>query len=118
MANILVADDEEGIRSFLCDALELDGHQVVPVPNGAEALQEASRRAFDLLVTDLKMPVLDGMELVRRLRADQPEVEIIVVTAHGSVDSAVEAMKLGAFDYLQKPLSGPTELRLLVARAL
>jgi two-component system response regulator AtoC len=70
------------------------------------------------LITDLKMPGLDGMSLLRKMRAEQPEVEVIVMTAHGSVDNAVEAMKLGAFEFLQKPLSGPDELRLLVQRAL
>ncbi|MBN1771356.1 MAG: sigma-54-dependent Fis family transcriptional regulator, partial [Deltaproteobacteria bacterium] len=64
------------------------------------------------------MPGIDGMEVVRRMRAEQPEVEVIVLTAHGTVDSAVEAMKLGAFDYLQKPVGSPAELRLLVGRAL
>ena len=118
MANILVADDEEGLRSFLSEALELDGHTVVAASDGGAALREAQRRSFDVLVTDLSMPVMDGMELLRRLRSEQPELEIIVLTAHGAVETAVEAMKLGAFDYLRKPLSGPTELRLLVSRAL
>src|SRR5262249_930222 len=64
------------------------------------------------------MPGLDGMALLRKVRAEQPEVEVIMMTAHGTVDNAVEAMKLGAFEYLQKPISGPDELRLLVGRAL
>src|SRR5512141_2590111 len=70
------------------------------------------------MITDLKMPRVDGMELVRKARAEQPEMEVIVLTAHGTVATAVEAMRLGAFDYLGKPLSGPDELRLVVARAL
>src|SRR2546430_7118450 len=64
------------------------------------------------------MPGLDGLSLLRKVRAEQPEVEVIVMTAHGSVENAVEAMKLGAFEYLQKPISGPDELRLLVQRAV
>jgi len=64
------------------------------------------------------MPNVDGMTLVRSVRAQQPELEVIVVTAHGSVETAVEAMKLGAFDYLQKPIDSPAEIRLLAARAL
>jgi len=71
-----------------------------------------------LVLTDLKMPRVDGLTVLRTLQAEQPEVEVVVLTAHGSVDSAVEAMKLGAFDYLQKPISSPTELRLLAERAL
>ncbi|MFP3939973.1 MAG: sigma-54-dependent transcriptional regulator, partial [Thermoanaerobaculia bacterium] len=74
-------------------------------------------RSFQLLVTDLKMPGLDGMALLRKVKAEQPETEVLVLTAYGSVDGAVEAMKLGALDYLQKPLSGPDEIRLLAERA-
>jgi two-component system response regulator FlrC len=70
------------------------------------------------MLTDLKMPRMDGMTLLRKARAEQPEMEVIVLTAHGTVESAVEAMKLGAFDYLGKPLSGPDELRLVTSRAL
>jgi len=118
MARILVADDEAGLREFITDALELDEHTVVSAKDGREAAKLLDERGFDLVLTDLKMPYLDGMALLRKVRAEQPEVEVIVMTAHGTVDNAVEAMKLGAFEYLQKPLSGPDELRLLVARAI
>ena len=117
MARILVADDEPGLREFITDALELDGHVIVPAPDGRAAAKLLDERGFDLVITDLKMPGLDGMAILRKVRAEQPETEVIVMTAHGTVDNAVEAMKLGAFEYLQKPLSGPDELRLLVARA-
>jgi len=86
--------------------------------DGEMAYRALSGRAFHAVVTDLKMPKMDGMELVRRVRREQPEVEIIVLTAHGSVAGAVEAMKLGAFDYIEKPLQSPAALRLLVERAL
>src|SRR4029079_4641183 len=118
MARILVADDEPGLREFIIDSLELDDHTVVPAKDGREAAKILDERGFDLVLTDLKMPGLDGMGLLRKVRAEQPEVEVIVMTAHGTVDNAVEAMKLGAFEYLQKPISGPDELRLLVARAV
>jgi two-component system response regulator FlrC len=118
MARILVADDEEGIRSFLAEALAGAGHHVEEAADGELAYQALSGRAFHVVVTDLKMPKMDGMELVRRLRREQPEVEIIVLTAHGSVAGAVEAMKLGAFDYIEKPLQSPAALRLLVDRAI
>src|SRR5688572_18401075 len=118
MAKILVADDEAGLREFITDTLELDEHVVVPAKDGLEASKLLDERGFDLVLTDLKMPGLDGMAILRKVRAEQPEVEVIVMTAHGTVDNAVEAMKLGAFEYLQKPLSGPDELRLLVARAI
>jgi two-component system response regulator FlrC len=91
---------------------------VTRAADGEEAAQQLAAQGFDLLITDLRMPGLDGMALLQRVRAEQPEVEVIVLTAHGTVDSAVEAMKAGAFDYLQKPVSGPAELRLLAARAL
>ena len=118
MARILVADDEAGLREFLTDALELDEHTVVAAKDGKEAAKLLDERGFDLVLTDLKMPGMDGMQLLRKVRAEQPEIEVIVMTAHGSVDNAVEAMKLGAFEFLQKPISGPDELRLLVARAV
>ena len=118
MARILVADDEPGLREFVTDALELDGHSVAAAKDGREAAKLLDERGFDLVITDLKMPGLDGMALLRKVRAESPEIEVIVMTAHGTVDNAVEAMKLGAFEYLQKPLSGPDELRLLATRAI
>src|SRR5260221_13719371 len=118
MARILVADDEPGLREFVADALELDDHVCVKAPDGRAAAKLLDERGFDLVITDLKMPGMDGMALLRKVRAEQPEVEVIVMTAHGSVDNAVEAMKLGAFEYLQKPISGPDELRLLAQRAI
>ncbi|MBF5043054.1 sigma-54-dependent Fis family transcriptional regulator [Aggregicoccus sp. 17bor-14] len=118
MARILVADDEAGIREFIHDTLELDGHAVTLAQDGHEAAAQLDSSGFDLLVTDLKMPGLDGMALLRKVRAEQPEMEALVLTAHGTIDTAVEAMRLGAFDYLRKPLSGPDELRLVVSRAL
>jgi len=118
MARILVADDEEGIRTFLAQALEREGHEITQAEDGAAAVALLDRQAFDLVLTDLKMPKVDGMELLRKLQQEQPETEVIMLTAFGTVDSAVEAMRLGAFDYLQKPIGSPGELRLIVARAL
>ncbi|HXY18373.1 MAG TPA: sigma-54 dependent transcriptional regulator [Gemmatimonadales bacterium] len=118
MARILVADDERGVRGFIAEALEDDGHAVAQAADGVEAAARLGRESFDLLITDLKMPRLDGMALLRQVRAEQPELEVIVLTAFGTVDTAVEAMKLGAFDYLQKPIGGPAELRMLARRAL
>ena len=117
MARILVVDDEEGVRSFVAECLDLDGHDVSEASDGLEAIGVLARQGIEVLVTDLKMPRLDGMGLLRHVREESPEVEVILLTAHGSVDSAVEAMKLGAFDYLRKPLESPKELRLLVRRA-
>ena len=118
MARILIADDEEGIRAFIGEVLEDEGHDVVLVPDGQRALDELGRTGFHLLVTDLKMPRLSGDQLLARAKADHPELEVIVLTAHGTVESAVAAMKAGAWDYLQKPIGSPAELRLVVSRAL
>jgi DNA-binding NtrC family response regulator len=114
----LVADDEEGVRTFLAEALERSGHEVVQVPDGLSALRAAREEPFDVVVTDLRMPGADGMTVVRTVRTEQPDVEVVVLTAFGDVATAVEAMKLGAFDYLQKPLSAPSAIRDLVAGAL
>lgn len=118
MARILVADDEEGIRSFLAEALERDGHQVEQAEDGAVALARLQRQSFDVLLTDLQMPEMDGMTLLTRVREETPETEVIVLTAHGSVSKAVEAMRKGAYDFLEKPVDGPAELRLVVNRAV
>ncbi len=118
MARILVADDEQGLRDFVAGVLEREGHQVRQAADGQEALEMLAAQHFHLVITDLRMPRIDGSEVLARVRQEWPETEVIVLTAHGTVDSAVEAMKLGAFEYLQKPISGPPELRLLVRRAL
>jgi two-component system, NtrC family, response regulator AtoC len=115
---ILVADDEEGVRTFLAESLERAGHEVTQVADGAAAVGAAREEPFDVVLTDLRMPGTDGMTVVRTVRTEQPDVEVIVITAFGDVATAVEAMKLGAFDYLEKPLSGPAAVRDLVARAL
>jgi two-component system, NtrC family, response regulator AtoC len=119
MARILVVDDEEGLRDFVIEALERDGHRGVGAENGQAALVALGRQGFDLMLTDLRMPgPIDGMTLLRRARSDAPEMEVVVLTAYGTIESAVEAMRLGAFDYLQKPIASPAQLRLMVARAL
>jgi two-component system response regulator FlrC len=118
MERVLVVDDEPGIRSFIRQVLEGEGLEVSEAPDGDRAAELIDRQSFHLLITDLRMPGMDGMQLLERARASMPEMETIVLTAHGTVESAVQAMKLGAFDYLTKPLSGPAELRLIVERAL
>jgi len=118
MARVLVADDEEGIRTFIAEVLGEEGHEVTLAADGQAALDAAARASFHLVITDLKMPKVDGMTLLARIKGEAPETEVIVLTAHATVGGAVEAMKRGAFDYLQKPLGSPAELRLLVQRAL
>jgi two-component system, NtrC family, response regulator AtoC len=115
---ILVADDEEDVRTFLAETLERAGHEVTQVADGASALRAAHEEPFDVVLTDLRMPGTDGMAVVRTVRTEQPDVEVIILTAFGEVATAVEAMKLGAFDYLEKPMSSPTAIRELVAKAI
>jgi two-component system response regulator AtoC len=118
MARILVVDDEEGVRSFVAEVLESEHGAVQTAADGDEAAAELDRQAFDVVLTDLKMPGRDGLALLAKIRAEQPETQVILLTAHGTVETAVAAMKSGAFDFLQKPIGSPAELRLLVARAL
>jgi DNA-binding NtrC family response regulator len=117
-ARLLVVDDEEGVRTFLVDALRDAGHEVAEVADGKAALAMLEHRSFDIVLTDLRMPGMDGMELLVHLRHNHPDVEVIVLTAHGSVQSAADALKEGAFDYLSKPVESPAALRLVVSRAL
>ena len=118
MPSLLVVDDEPGVRRFLADTLEMEGHFVAQAASADEAIDQARRRSFQVVLTDLSMPGSSGMDLLGVLRREQPEVQVIVLTAHATVETAVAAMKLGAFDYLQKPISSPAELRLLVERAV
>jgi two-component system response regulator FlrC len=118
MERVLVVDDEEGIRTFIGEVLEGEGLRVTLAADGESAARMLDRESFHLMITDLKMPGLDGMSLLRKARSESPETEVVVLTAHGTVAGAVEAMKLGAFDYLDKPLSGPDELRLVASRAM
>ncbi len=117
MARVLVADDEEGIRAFVATTLEREGHEVETARDGVDAATQLEHRVFDVLITDLKMPRMDGMSLLEKVRRERPETEVIVLTAYGKVETAVEAMRRGAFDFVEKPISSPAALRHLVARA-
>jgi two-component system response regulator FlrC len=124
MARILVVDDEEGVRGFVGETLALAGHEVTTAGDSTEAFALLDRQGFDLVITDLRMPGPigtkgeAGMTIVHKVKDEQPDVEVIVMTAHGTVDTAIEAMKAGAFEYLSKPLGSPAELRLIASRAL
>lgn len=119
MATILTVDDEPGIRAFLADTLAEDGHVVMQAADAGEALVLLEEQPFDLAIIDLRMPgELGGMDVLHYARANRPAMQVIVLTAYGSVPEAVEAMRLGAFDFLEKPLDGPAALRRLVRRAL
>ncbi|MEI6306772.1 MAG: response regulator, partial [Deltaproteobacteria bacterium] len=102
--SILVVDDEPNQREILNDILKKEGYVVEDLPGVREALDKLEKREFDLILTDLKMQGQSGMDLLEMVLANDPQQCVILMTAHGSVDSAVEAMKKGAFDYLEKPL--------------
>lgn len=114
---ILVVDDEKNIRLTMTQSLEPLEIPVRTAVNGEEALQELREQPFSLVFLDLKMPGMDGIEVLRRIKDDRPKARVIIITAHGSIESAVEAMKLGAVDFIQKPFS-PGEIRELATRVL
>ncbi|HEY7088887.1 MAG TPA: sigma-54 dependent transcriptional regulator [Tepidisphaeraceae bacterium] len=103
--DILVVDDEANIRKTLAISLEADGHRVVAVSNPGDALAENERRSFDLLFLDLRLGTAQGMDLIPGLLAASPWLKIVIITAYGTIDTAVEAMKRGAADYLTKPFT-------------
>ena len=114
---ILVVDDEKNIRLTMSGALEPLNIPVRTAINGEEALQMLSEETFGLVFLDLKLPGIDGMEVLRQIRNNWEKTRVIIITAHGTIDSAVEAMKLGAVDFIQKPFS-PNEIRELATLVL
>jgi two-component system, NtrC family, response regulator AtoC len=115
---VLVADDELNMRRVLEAMLRREGYDVITAANGIEAMGGmGTKGGVHTVITDLKMPGLDGMGLLKRLSAEYPDVPVVMITAHGSVESAVEAVKLGAFDYLEKPFE-QEQIRQVVAKAL
>ncbi len=113
---VLVADDEKGIRESIAEYLKLDSIEVETAENGLSALRLLAEQHFDVLVMDLKMPGADGIEVMKRLEADNIRLPVIMISAFGEVSDAVEAMKLGAEDYLVKPFESE-ELKLKIIRA-
>ena len=113
---ILVADDEPNLRRVLSAQLHRDGYEVIAVEDGQAALEALEAHHVDVIITDLRMPRVDGMELLKKVTHTYPDVPVIMITAHGTVDTAVEALKLGAFDYITKPFE-QSELRNVVAKA-
>jgi DNA-binding NtrC family response regulator len=102
-AQVLIVDDERLIRSSLERAFAAEGHATETADSAAAALAAAGRRRFDLVILDLKLPDGNGLEVLAKLLRDAPETKVVVITAHGTIDNAVEAMKLGAFDFVKKP---------------
>lgn len=115
--NLLVVDDEKNIRQGLAKSLALDGYQVYTAEDGGEAMKVMVKAEIDLVITDLRMPRVSGEELLKKVSSSYPTVPVIILTGHGTVENAVDAMRDGAYDFLTKPLN-LDRLSLLVKRAL
>ncbi len=115
---ILVVDDEKSLVMLLSRILKKEGYQVQGVYNGEEALAVIPKLEPNLVITDLKMPGISGIDLMEKAKVEHPEIDFIMLTAYASVENAVAAMKCGALDYLTKPLSNPDELRIAVEKVV
>ena len=111
MASILIIDDEKAIRKTLTEILSYEGYKIDEASDGEEGLKRFSEKAYDIVLCDIKMPKLDGIEFLERSREINPDVPVIMISGHGNIDTAVEAVKKGAFDYISKP---PDLNRLLI----
>jgi len=114
---ILVADDEQNIRRVLSATLQKEGYDVLTVHDGEEAIARLGDGTINVVVTDLKMPKVDGLQVLQYVQGNQPHVPVIVITAHGTVDNAVQALKSGAFDYITKPFE-KTDLIATISKAV
>lgn len=105
MAKILIVEDEQAIRRVLKNILEDENktYQISEAENGKQAIEAASKETFDLVLCDIKMPVMDGQEVLEKLRADYPETPIVMISGHGDLETAVDCMRMGAYDYISKP---------------
>ena len=103
MAKILIIDDEKAIRNALRDILEHEKHKVEEAEDGASGLEKAKKGGFDVVLCDIKMPKMDGMEVLEKLMGNDDSIPVVMISGHGTIDTAVEAIKKGAFDFIQKP---------------
>ncbi len=116
-ARILIVDDEESTRELFAELLQRWGYEVDQTPDGHGALKLAAETHPDVIISDLVMPKLDGLALVRALREEQPDTPVVIITGKGTIDAAVEAVREGVFDFVEKPLD-PARLRVILQRAL
>lgn len=117
MAKVLIAEDEKGMRELLAIVLKKEGHDVVLCENGNVAIEALKKDIFDLVITDLKMPGENGLSVLRASKELSPETIVIMITAFGTTESAIEAMKAGAYDYITKPFK-VDEIKLIIEKAL
>ena len=111
MSNILIIDDEKAIRKTLSEILSYEGYKIEEAGDGEEGLKKFSEKAYDIVLCDIKMPKLDGIEFLEKAKAVNADIPVIMISGHGNIDTAVEAVKKGAFDYISKP---PDLNRLLI----
>ena len=105
MSAILVVDDEQGIREVLQDVLSDEGHQVVAVEDGFRCLEVLENETIDLVILDVWLPNMGGIDVLKQIRQRWPDIEVVVISGHANINMAVQAVKIGAFDFLEKPLS-------------
>src|SRR5574337_1174614 len=117
METILVVDDEQAMREFLTVLLEKQGHRVIAAADGEQALELVAHQSPDLVISDVRMPKMDGIGLLTGIRKTDPRLPVIMMTAYASMDSTIQAMRLGADDYITKPFR-IDEIRLVVEKAL
>ena len=115
--SILLVDDEANLRTVFSDVLKRAGYRVKAVEDGHEAIKEVEQNTYNLALVDLRMPKMDGIEVLENIKKRKPEIPVIIYTGYGSVTTAVEAMRKGAVDYLNKPFSAE-ELKLSIRKAL
>lgn len=116
-SNILIVDDEPGMREFLEIMLQKDGYSVDTAADGSEAIDKIEESLFDLAIVDIQMPVLNGIEVLKKFNEKSPDTTVIMITAYASHETAIEAMKLGAYDYITKPFK-IDEIKLVIKKAL
>ncbi len=116
-SRVLIVDDDESIRLILAEALSLDGHEIAEASTGEQALEMINQRNYDIVLTDLMMPLTDGMELLTIIKKLKPETRVIMITAFATIEGAVEAMRKGASDYIAKPFDAD-QVRKVVLRTL
>jgi DNA-binding NtrC family response regulator len=104
MSKILIIDDERAIRRALREILEFEGYQVIEAENGMEGLEKAMASLYDIIFCDIKMPMMDGIEVLDALIKEQNETPVVMISGHGTIENAVQALKKGAFDFIEKPL--------------
>ena len=114
---ILIVDDDQDICETLSDILDEEGYDVVTASDGQEALEKIRQGSFNLVITDIKMPIMDGMALLKEIEKSHKDIEVIVITSYGNEGQQVEAARLGAYEYLNKPLN-LDQLKNIIVRAL